>query len=178
MPPVLVARNSLYAGAHIANRFAKLRDLPEHPMFPLIHARLAMGEPPYAVARWVQRTVPPDDPYGPASMPLMTLNSRLLRYTAMLPAAAKVKRSYLDELTKGLVIEINVLAELANAIIYQKERISQFAANEKNLPLGMTSEQQRKEVATLTDMLVKMRDTQIALGMVYVGSGRTSSQSE
>ena len=86
----------------------------------------------------------------------------------MLPVAGKVQRSYLDELTKGLVIEINVLAELAGAIVYQKERISQFAPNEKNLPLGMTSEQQRKEVATLADMLVKMRDTQLALGMVPV----------
>jgi len=30
----------------------------------------------------------------------------------------------------------------------------------------MTSEQQRKEVVTLVDMLVRMRDTQIALGLV------------
>jgi hypothetical protein len=143
----------------------QLRDLPEHPLFQHIHARLAMGEPPFAVAKWVQATVPAEDVYGPASMPLMTLNSRLRRYAAMLPSTAKVQRSYLDDLTKGLLIEINVLAELAAVIVYQKERISQFAASEKDFPLGMTSEQQRREVATLTDMLVKMRDTQIALGM-------------
>jgi hypothetical protein len=166
MPPVLVARDSVDAGAHIANRFGKLRDLPEHPLFPHIHARLAMGEPPFAVAKWVQATVPPADPYGPSSMPLMTLNSRLRRYAALLPATVRVPRSYLDELTKGLLIEVNVLAELAAAIVYQKQRISAFAESEKAFPLGMASEQQRKEIVTLVDMLVRMRDTQIALGLV------------
>ena len=58
------------------------------------------------------------------------------------------------------------MAELAAAIVYQKQRISAFAENEKSFPLGMTSEQQRKEVVTLVDMLVRMRDTQIALGLV------------
>ena len=166
MPPVLAARDSADAGAHIANRFGKLRDLPEHPLFPQIHARLAMGEPPFAVARWVQATVPPEDPYSRASMPLMTLNSRLRRYAAMLPATAKVPRSHLDELTKGLEIEVNVVAELAAAIYYQKQRIGQFAENEKSHPLGMTSEQQRKEVATLVDMLREMRVAQISLGVI------------
>lgn len=166
MPPVLVARNSIDAGAHIANRFAKLRDLPEHYLFMQIHGRLAMGEPPYAVAKWVQATVPTEDPYSPASMPLMTLNSRLCRYADLLPPAAKVPRSRLDELTKGLMIEIDVLAKLASVIVYQEQRISQFAEAEKTFPLGMTSEQQRKEVVTYVDMLMKMRDTQIAFGMV------------
>lgn len=165
MPPVLAARDSIDAGAHIANRFGKLRDLPEHPLFPQIHARLAMGEPPFAVSKWVRATVPLEDPYSPASMPLMTLNSRLRRYSAMLPATSKVPRSYLDSLTKGLLIEINVVGELAQNIYYQKQRISQFAEQERLLPLGRTSEQQRKEVVTLTDMLVRMRDTQIALGL-------------
>jgi hypothetical protein len=165
-PRVLVARDAVDRGARIANRFGKLRDLPEHPLFAHIHGRLAMGEPPYAVARWVQATVPPEDPYSPSSMPLLPLNSRLRRYAALLPAGAKVPRSYLEELTKGLLIEIDVAAELAAAIVYQKQRISQFAPHERDLPLGMTSEQQRKEVVTLTDLLVKMRDTQIALGIV------------
>ena len=115
------------------------------------------------VARWVQATVPPEDPYSRASMPL---NSRLRRYAALLPATATVPRSYLDGVTKGLQIEIDVIAELANAIYYQKQRISQFAEYEKSLPLGMTSEQQRREVHELTNLLVKMLDAQIALGLV------------
>jgi len=166
MPPTLAARDSIDAGAHTAYRFARLKDLPEHPLFALIHARLAMGASPFATAKWVQATVAPEDPYSLASMPLMTLNSRLRRYAAMLPATAKLPRSYLDDLTKGLQIEINVVAELAAAIYYQKQRISQFAESEKSFPLGVTSEQQRKEVVTLADLLVRMRDTQIALGLV------------
>jgi hypothetical protein len=50
--------------------------------------------------------------------------------------------------------------------LHQKVRISQFAENEKNFPLGITAEQQRREVITLADLLMKMRDTQIALGLV------------
>jgi hypothetical protein len=166
MPPMLMALDSIDTGAHIANRFAKLKDLPEHPLFPQIHARLAMGENPFSVSKWVQAVVPPADLFSPASMPLRTLNSRLRRYSALLPMTAKVPKSYIDELTKGLAIEIDVVAELAASIVYQKARISQFAPNEKAFPLGITSEQQRKEVVTLTDMLMKMRDTQIAFGLV------------
>jgi hypothetical protein len=148
MPPVLRARDSIDAGARIAQRFGQLRDLPEHPLFALIHARLAMGASPFATAKWVQATVAPEDPYSPVLKPLMTLNSRLRRYAAMLPATAKVPRSYLDDLTKGLQIETNVVAELASAIYYQKQRISQFAPREKDFPLGITAEQQREEVVT------------------------------
>ena len=75
-------------------------------------------------------------------------------------------RSYLDVVTKGLQIEIDVIAELAAAIVYQKERIGLFAESEKSLPLGVTSEQQRREVHELTDMLMKMLEAQIALGLV------------
>jgi hypothetical protein len=163
---MLVARDSIDSGARIAQRFGQLRDLPEHPLYPQIHARLAMGEPPFAVAKWLQAVVPPGDVFGPETMPLKSLDGRLRRYAALLPATAKVPKSYIDQLTKGLALEIDVLSELACAIVYQKQRISQFAENEKSFPLGITSEQQRKEVVTLTDMLMKMRDTQIALGVV------------
>lgn len=166
MPPLLAARDSIAAGARIAQRFGQLKDLPEHPLYPQIHARLAMGEPPFAVAKWVQAMVPSEDVLSAQNLPLHSLDGRLRRYAALLPAATKVPRSYLDQLTKGLSIEIDVVAKLAQAIVYQEERISQFAPNEKSFPLGITSEQQRKEVHELTDMLVKMRDTQIAFGLV------------
>ena len=118
------------------------------------------------VARWLQTVLPDEDRYSAASMPFMTLMHRLRRYAALLPPAARIPKSYLDELVRGLPIQINVMAELAAAIVYQKQRISQFAENEKSLPLGMTSEQQRKEVHELTDMLMKMLAAQTALGVV------------
>jgi len=152
-------------GAHIAGRFQRLKDLPEHPLYPQVHARLACGESPWMVARWLQTVLPDEDRYSAASMPFMTLMHRLRRYAALLPPAARIPKSYLDELVRGLPIQINVMADLAAAIVYQKQRIGLFAEDEKTLPMG-TSEQQRKEVATLVDMLVGMRDTQIALGLV------------
>ena len=166
LPELLRAHDSIDTGAHVARRFLRLKDLPEHALYPQVHARLACGESPWSVARWLQAVVPDEDPYSAACMPLMTLVSRLRRYSALLPPAARIPPSYIDELTKGLPIQINVMAELAAAIVYQKQRISAFAEDEENLPMGMTSEQQRKEVAQLTDMLMKMLDAQIALGLV------------
>jgi hypothetical protein len=153
-------------GAHIAGRFQRLKDLPEHPLYPQVHARLACGESPWMVARWLQSVLPDEDRYSAASMPFMTLMHRLKRYAALLPPAARIPKSYLDELVRGLPIQINVMADLAAAIAYQKQRIGVSAEAEKTFYLGTTSEQQRKEVATLVDMLVRMRDTQIALGLV------------
>ena len=153
-------------GAHIAGRFQRLKDLPEHPLYPQVHARLACGESPWMVARWLQTVLPAEDRYSAASMPFMTLMHRLKRYAALLPPAARIPKSYLDGLVNGLPIQINVMADLAAAIVYQKQRIGQFAEDEKNLPMGVPSEQQRKEVHELTDMLMKMMNAQIALGLV------------
>jgi hypothetical protein len=154
------------AGAHIAGRFQRLKDLPEHPLFPQVHARLACGESPWMVACWLQTVLPAEDRYSAASMPFMTLMHRLRRYAALLPPAARIPKSYLDGLVNGLPIQINVMADLAAAIVYQKERIGLFAEKEKTFPMGVPSEQQRKEVAQLTDMLVKMMNAQIALGLI------------
>jgi hypothetical protein len=153
-------------GAHIAGRFQRLKDLPEHPLYPQVHARLACGESPWMVARWLQSVLPDEDRYSAASMPFMTLMHRLKRYAALLPPAARIPKSYLDGLVNGLPIQINVMADLAAAIVYQKQRIGQFAEDEKNLPMGVPSEQQRKEVHELTDMLMKMMNAQIALGLI------------
>ena len=74
--------------------------------------------------------------------------------------------THIDEIMLGAEVEIDVVRELGGLIRYQKQRVDQFAKNEKSFPLGMTSEQQRKEVMTLRDLLATMRDTQIALGLV------------
>jgi len=138
LPELLRAHDSMDTGAHIAGRFQRLKDLPEHPLFPHVHARLACGGSPWMVARWLQTVLPDGDRYSAASMPFMTLMHRLRRYAALLPPAARIPKSYLDGLVNGLPIQINVMADLAAAIVYQKQRIGQFAEDEKNLPMGMT----------------------------------------
>jgi hypothetical protein len=55
---------------------------------------------------------------------------------------------------------------LSSVILYQKQRIDQFAGKEKDWPLGITSEQQRREVKALAQLLKDVRDTQIAFGVV------------
>ena len=165
MPHALVGQ-SLEAGVLLARRFGNLTALPEHPLFPAIHGRLIAGEGPYRLARWIQGQVPIDDPLGSGTIQVRSLEQKLRRYKALMPRHMLAPVTHLDEVMLGAEIEIDVVKELGALIRYQKQRIDQFAKNEKTFPLGMTSEQQRKEVVTLRALLATMRDTQIALGLV------------
>ncbi len=147
-------------------RFSHFRVLPGHPLFLTIHDRIVAGEELWPLARWVHASVPPDDPLGTETIDIDHLYRMLRRYRDMLPPHLFLPPTYLAELTKGVQVHIQVVPELAALIRYQQMRISQFAEKEKDWPLGITSEQQRKEVLTLADLLMKMRDTQIALGLL------------
>jgi hypothetical protein len=61
---MLNERDGAHQGMTIAARAQRLKDLPEHPLFFRIHARLVAGKSPWWAAQWVQVTVPPDDPLG------------------------------------------------------------------------------------------------------------------
>ena len=152
-------------GRRVATRFAHLKSLPDHPLFFEIHDRIVAGESLWQLARWVHASVPPDDPLGTGMIDTSHLYRMLGRYKSMLPPHLFLPPTYLAEVTKGVRIHIDVIPALAALIRYQQLRISQFAPREKDFPLGITSEQQRKEVGTLADLLMKMRDTQIALGV-------------
>lgn len=152
-------------GRAVAIRFAHLRALPDHPLFLEIHDRIVAGEQLWRLARWVHASVPSDDPLGTGMIDIAHLYRMLKRYQSMLPPHLFLPPTYLAQVTKGVRIHIDVIPELAALIRYQQLRISQFAPKEKDWPLGITSEQQRKEVMTLADLLMKMRDTQIALGV-------------
>lgn len=153
-------------GRAVAIRFAHLRALPNHPLFLEIHDRIVAGEQLWRLAHWVHASVPPEDPLGTATIDIAHLYRMLKRYKSMLPPHLFLPPTYLAEVTKGVQVHIDVVPELAALIRYQQLRISQFAPKEKDWPLGITSEQQRKEVVTLAELLMKMRDTQIALGML------------
>jgi hypothetical protein len=165
MPQALVGQ-SLEAGVLLARRFGNLTALPEDPLFPAIHGRLIAGDGPYRLARWIQGQVPIDDPLGTASMQPRSLEQKLRRYKALMPRHMLAPVTHIDEVMLGAEVEIDVVYELGGLIRHQKQRIHQFAKNEANFPLGMTSEQQQKEVMTLRDLLVSMRETKIALGPV------------
>ena len=151
-------------GRAVAIRFSHFRSLPDHPLFMTIHDRIVAGESLWPLARWVHASVPPEDPLGTATIDVAHLYRMLKRYKSMLPPHLFLPPTHLAEVTKGVQVHIDVIPELAALIRYQQMRISQFAPKEKDWPLGITSEQQRKEVITLADLLMKMRDTQIALG--------------
>jgi hypothetical protein len=153
-------------GRAVAIRFSHFRALPDHQLFMAIHDRIVAGESLWPLARWVHASVPPDDPLGTGMIDIDHLYRMLKRYKAMLPPHLFLPPTYLAEVTKGVQVHIDVVPELAALIRYQQLRISQFAGKEKDWPLGITSEQQRKEVGTLADLLMKMRDTQIALGVL------------
>ena len=161
---MLNERDGAHQGMSIAARFQRLKDLPEHSLFFRIHARLVAGKSPWRTAQWVQATVPPDDPLGCESIRLKSLANKLSRYRALLPPALLLPDSFIDMLVHRAEIDIDVMQELAALIVYQKQRISQFAAQEREFPF--TVEQQRREVLTLAELLKQMRDTQISLGVV------------
>jgi hypothetical protein len=142
-----------------------LARLPEHRLFPAIHGRLVAGESPYHLARWIQSQVPLDDPLGSATITGDSLERKLRRYRALMPQHMLIPPTHIDSLMRGSFLEIDVVREFTGLILYQKQRIEQFASKEKDWPLGITSEQQRKEVLTLAQLLKDMRDTQIALGI-------------
>jgi hypothetical protein len=152
-------------GRRVATRFAHLKGLPDHPLFMDIHDRIVAGVQLWKIAKWIQAQVAFDDPLGSASITMPNLYTKLRRYKLMLPDVLFLPPTYLDTVTKGVEVHIDVVPELASLIRYQQMRITQFAPKEKDWPLGITSEQQRKEVGTLADLLMKMRDTQIALGL-------------
>ena len=166
LPPQLQWMDGYEPGRAVAIRFAHLRALPDHPLFLEIHDRIVAGEQLWRLARWVHATVPLHDPLGTGMIDIAHLYRMLKRYKSMLPPHLFLPPTYLAEVTKGVQVHIDVIAELGALIRYQQMRISQFAPKEKDWPLGITSEQQRKEVMTLADLLMKMRDTQIALGML------------
>jgi hypothetical protein len=135
-------------------------------LFPVIHRRLIAGESPYHLARWIQGRVPFDDPLGSGSIHVDSLERKLRRYKALMPRNMLIPATHIDSLLNGAFPEIDVLRELAGLVLYQKQRIDQFAGKERDWPLGITSEQQRREVMALAQLLKDMRDTQIAFGVV------------
>jgi hypothetical protein len=153
-------------GRAVGIRFSHIRALPDHPLFMTIHDRIVAGENLWPLARWVHASVPPDDPLGTETIDIRHLYRMLKRYKDMLPPHLFLPPTYLAELTKGVQVHVDVVSKLGALIRYQEMRISQFAPKEKDWPLGITSEQQRKEVLTLAQLLKDMRDTQIALGLL------------
>jgi hypothetical protein len=166
LPPGVLARGDSYdAGVSLADRLKAFKDLPDHPLFMSIHGRLVQGDNVMAVTRWLQDTVGPDDPFHPNQISFGALRRKLQRYRQLLPPAMVLEPSYLEMLTKRVDVQIDVVRELGGLIYYQKQRVSQFAGREKEFPMGMTVEQQRKEVEELKNLLLAMRDTQVMLGI-------------
>lgn len=162
----LVPADSVEPAMWLGARIRHFRRLVMHPLYYQIHGRMIANQSPYRIATWLQWKVGPDDPFHGNNLSYDALVRTLYRYKRLLPEAIFLPQTYLDDILRKADVDIGVIEELGTLITYQKQRVSQFAGKEKDFPLGMTVEQQRKEVVTLADLLVKMRDTQIALGAV------------
>ena len=69
MPPMLVERDGLEPELSIARRFARFKDLPEHPLFPRIHGKIVAATPTWPVAEkasWARPVGPPSEPEPPS----------------------------------------------------------------------------------------------------------------
>jgi hypothetical protein len=162
-PDPVTGRVDAYTiGNWLGDRVHRYRELLMHPLFKQIHGKLVVGLSPYVVADWIRSRVPPDDPLGTDNVKRDSLIRRLYRYRNVLPKALFLEPTYIDTLVKGAELDIDVMTELDALIVYQKDRINNFAEREKTFPIPL--DQQRKEVMALADLLKQRRDTSIALG--------------
>ncbi len=170
LPPGLQKpADSLDTGWSLAKRFKAFGDLPFHPLFAMIHARLIQGQSPWRVAAWIMNTVPDDDVYSKFHIDQMTLFKRLKRYTALLPPTVMLPQTYLDSLVRKADVQVDALQELAMLITYQKIRIDRAEKMLRDTD-GQQREEtpgerdaMRRDLALLKDTIATLRDTQLAL---------------
>lgn len=141
----------------------RLAWLRNHHLFPSILGRMLGGWTLYRLAGWVQDHVAKDDPLGFDNLDREALMHRLKRFRNRLPPSLFLPRAYLDDLIASADAEIDVLAELNALIRYQKKRLDLLRGREVEMELPI--EQQRKEIQTLLELLMRARDTQISLGV-------------
>ncbi len=100
-----------------------IRSLTEHPLYPAIHGRLVTGISSYRVAAWIRQRVDPDDPLGRRTI-RSSLARTLQKYAKLLPKAAFLPQSMIEDLVRGAEIDVDVMQELAGFIVLQKQRVT------------------------------------------------------
>lgn len=146
----------------LGTRVSRFRSLIEHPLFSPIYGRMVNGESPMRIAAWVQASVPADDPFGAARITYPALWRRLYRFREALPPETVIAGGYINKFASAEA-SLNVLTEFDTLIRLQRDRVSTFAEKETGLPAP--SEQVRREIETLGQLLARRLSVAIALGL-------------
>ncbi len=146
----------------LGTRVRRFRPLIEHPLFSQIYGRMVNGESPMRIAAWVQASVPGDDPFGAARITYPALWRRLYRFRDALPPETVIAGGYINKFASAEA-SLDVLTEFDTLIRLQRDRVSRFA--EKESGLSAPSEQVRREVETLGQLLARRLSVAIALGL-------------
>lgn len=163
-PPPRDLHDSIAHGVWVSRVVPRFRRLVDHRLFPRIHTRLTGGMSSYRVAAWIQREVPADDVFGKETIRLDSLARSLRRYMTLLPKAAFLPQSFIEDLVRGAEIDVDLMQELAGLIVAQKQRLTTAWAAEQ--AMGFPIAQVRRELDLLARLLEQMLETQIALGYV------------
>ncbi len=140
--------------------FKKLKGLD---CFDEVDAKIKAGVSPDEVARWLQ-----EDLLQMTEIQRESLRRQLYRYKAELPASELIKgreeplfiRKAIEKMNRG----INELDELEKLYLYQLKRISKNAETEDKLSIMLKGTS--KEIQLATDMLEKMIELKMELGLV------------
>ena len=146
----------------LGTRVSRFRSLVEHPLFSRIYGRIVNGESPMRIAAWVQANVPADDPFGTDRMTYPALWRRLYRFRDALPPETVIVGGWINRFASAEA-SLDVLTEFDTVIRLQRARISRFAEKETGLPAP--SEQVRREIETLGQLLARRLTVAIALGL-------------
>lgn len=140
--------------------FKRLRSLD---CFDELDAKIKAGISPDEVARWLQ-----EDMLQMIDIQRESLRRQLYRYKSELPASELIKgreeplfiRKAIEKMNRG----INELDELEKLYLYQLKRISKNAETEDKLSIMLKGTS--KEIQLATDMLEKMIELKMELGLV------------
>jgi hypothetical protein len=146
----------------LGTRVSRFRSLIEHRLFSRIYGRIVNGESPMRIAAWVQATVPADDAFGTERITYPALWRRLYRFRDALPPETVIAGGYINKFA-SLEASLDVLTEFDTLIRLQRARISRFA--EKESGYQVPSEQVRRDIDTLGQLLQRRLSVAIALGL-------------
>ncbi|MEO5986699.1 MAG: hypothetical protein ABIW50_03350 [Candidatus Limnocylindria bacterium] len=164
------ADSTLATARWVAQHNSRYRRYLRHRDWDAIVARLIAGQSPWKVAWWIQARVPADDElFGMNAVSADALGKRLQRFRAKLPKNLFLPPSLIDGLLGDLEIDVDVLTELHSLLVYQKQRLDLLVVQERDM--GFPIEQQRRELTLLLEILTRIRDTQIAMGVQPEGIG-------
>ena len=148
------------AGPSVIDRLESLG--PE--VMDRINSRMASGESPITVARWVQ-----EDLQQLTDVKLETLKKALHRYLGgelRDKVMARIAAAQRGASQATVLKRLNAMDELEEMVRYQRGRVDKLLMREEQLPGGILLKDTTNEIRLLKDMLVDLGRVQMETGLL------------